>query len=56
MAVLPLGEKPHLVQKLELLYHGHLYGFMDWFDLMLHGLPLTAAIILIAFTLLRRGN
>ncbi|MBE7438073.1 MAG: RND transporter [Spirochaetales bacterium] len=53
MAALPLGEEPHLLGKLKLLRTGHLYGFMDWFDLALHGLPLTAALLYLLISLLQ---
>ncbi|MCB1145839.1 MAG: hypothetical protein KDK38_03495 [Leptospiraceae bacterium] len=45
MAAMPIGERPHLLQKLELLFQGYLIKPEDWFDLALHGLPLILGII-----------
>lgn len=44
MALMPIGQQPHLWQKLELLQNGWLKGAMDWFDLLLHSAPLIGAI------------
>jgi hypothetical protein len=37
MALLPLGETPHLVEKLGMLFSGTLNKPIDVFDLFLHG-------------------
>lgn len=43
MAIMP-PQEPHLIQKLELLWHGWLVNAMDWFDLILHSAPLAFAL------------
>ena len=45
MAVMPIGETPHLVQKLELLSKGWLNKAVDWFDLLVHGGLLVVALV-----------
>lgn len=47
MAVLPLGEQPHLWQKLLLLKDGYLHQPTDWFDLLLHGGPLLGVLVIL---------
>ena len=37
LAVMPLGQKPHLIEKLEFLFQGTLTKPIDIFDLILHG-------------------
>ena len=44
MAIQPLGAPAHLPQKWDLLTSGHLYGLMDWFDLILHSGMLVLAV------------
>lgn len=47
MALLPFGEQPHLWQKLLLLKDGYLHKPIDWFDLLLHGGPLLAVVVIL---------
>lgn len=56
MAVMPISEEPHLVQKVKLLLAGHLYGLMDWFDLVLHGGPLLFALLFLIYTMLSKKS
>lgn len=46
LAILPFGEEPHLLGKIRWVAGGAV-GMkpMDWFDLLMHGLPITALII-----------
>ncbi|MEQ8352707.1 MAG: hypothetical protein RH862_14560 [Leptospiraceae bacterium] len=44
LAIAPVGQEPHLWQKLILLWHGWLKTLLDWFDLAIHGLPLISFI------------
>ncbi len=41
LAISPLGEEPHLWQKLVLLWFGWLQTPLDWLDLAMHGVPIT---------------
>ncbi|HBS06851.1 MAG TPA: hypothetical protein DEA96_17910 [Leptospiraceae bacterium] len=56
LALLPLGEEPHLVQKLKLMWFGWLQTPLDWFDLALHGGPLLAFLGSAIYTALKRFN
>ncbi|MCB1137683.1 MAG: hypothetical protein KDK23_02965 [Leptospiraceae bacterium] len=40
LAISPIGQEPHLWQKLQLLWNGWLHKPLDWFDLLMHGLPI----------------
>lgn len=44
MALMPIGQEPHLWQKLVLLKNGWLKDALDWFDLLLHSGPLLGAL------------
>lgn len=46
LAILPFGEEPHLVGKLRWVSGGAVgMQAMDWFDLLMHGLPITVLAI-----------
>ncbi len=55
MAALTLGlapfKPPHVVEKLNMLFHGTLVKPIDWFDLVLHGTPWLVLILKGAFAL-----
>lgn len=40
---------PHLWEKLNMLYQGELVRFLDWFDLLFHGIPWIIILIKITF-------
>ncbi len=40
LAISPIGQQPHLIQKLGMLVSGELSQLIDVFDLLMHGLPL----------------
>jgi hypothetical protein len=40
LALSPLGQEPHLVEKVRMLTAGELRRPIDIFDLLLHGVPL----------------
>lgn len=40
MALAPFSPKPHLLEKLQMLFSGELTRPLDVFDLILHGAPL----------------
>jgi hypothetical protein len=39
MAISPIGQQPHLIEKLGMLFSGDLSQGIDIFDLLMHGLP-----------------
>ena len=39
LAVSPIGQQPHLLEKLAMLASGDLSSGVDIFDLLMHGLP-----------------
>ena len=39
MAISPIGQQPHLIEKLGMLFSGDLTRGIDIFDLLMHGLP-----------------
>ena len=51
MALLPFHPKPHLLEKLQMLFSGELRRPVDIFDLCLHGAPL---VLLLAKVLVGR--
>jgi hypothetical protein len=55
MAALTLGlapfKPPHVVEKLDMLFHGTLVRPIDWLDLVLHGTPWLVVILKGAFAL-----
>ncbi len=57
LAALTLGlapfRPPHIVEKLDMLFHGMLVKPIDWFDLVLHGTPWLIVILKGAFELKR---
>ncbi len=57
VAALTLGlapfKPPHIVEKLDMLFHGTLVKPIDWFDLVLHGTPWLVVILKGAFALKR---
>lgn len=54
LAVSPIGQEPHLLQKLTLLWNGWLHKPLDWFDLALHSVPLLVALGYGVWLLLQR--
>jgi hypothetical protein len=44
---------PHVVEKLQMLFHGRLVRPLDWFDLFLHGTPWVLLLAKVAVTLVR---
>jgi hypothetical protein len=56
LALAPLGETPHLYQKVELLVYGWLKKPMDWFDLALHGLPILSWLVLAGYRLVQASR
>lgn len=44
-ALAPFQTKPHLLEKLQMLFQGTLRRPLDWFDLVLHATPLVLLII-----------
>ena len=40
MALAPLRPRPHLIEKLQMLFSGTLRRPLDWFDLFLHSSPI----------------
>ena len=57
MGALTLGlapfRPPHVVEKLDMLFHGTLVRPIDWLDLVLHGTPWLVVILKGAFALKR---
>jgi hypothetical protein len=39
LGLAPFFPKPHVLEKLQMLFSGNLRRPIDWFDLFLHGLP-----------------
>ncbi|MBU42024.1 MAG: RND transporter [Spirochaetaceae bacterium] len=54
LALSPIGQEPHLWQKLKLLWHGWLQKPVDWFDLLMHGVPITAWAAYVIYLALKR--
>ena len=50
-ALAPFGAKPHLIEKLQMLFQGTLRRPLDWFDLFLHATP----VVLLIVQLIRMG-
>jgi len=44
---------PHIVEKLQMLFHGKLVRPIDWFDLFLHGTPWVLLIVKAAVSIKR---
>lgn len=56
LAISPIGQEPHLWQKLKLLWNGWLHKPLDWFDLLMHGLPLLGFIGYSVYLLISSRN
>ncbi|MCB1170911.1 MAG: hypothetical protein KDK25_11270 [Leptospiraceae bacterium] len=54
LAISPVGQEPHLWQKLKLLWNGWLHKPLDWFDLFMHGLPILGVLSYGLYLLIRR--
>jgi hypothetical protein len=53
-AIAPFGQTPHLVEKWRMLFAGTLRRPLDWFDLVLHTVPLV--LLGLKLITLRPGN
>ena len=54
LAIAPFGATPHLVEKWRMLFDGTLRRPIDWFDLVLHTVPLALLVLKVAAALLTR--
>ena len=54
MALAPFGSTPHLIEKSRMLFAGTLQRPLDWFDLVLHALPLALLAARVIFQLASR--
>ena len=44
---------PHVVQKIQMLAEGRLVNPLDWFDLLLHGMPWVILVLKALFSMQR---
>lgn len=51
LGLAPFVPQPHIVEKLRMLFKGTLSRPIDWFDLVMHGIPWILLILKAAFTL-----
>lgn len=56
MALAPFGSTPHLIEKSRMLFAGTLQRPLDWFDLVLHALPLALLAAKIIFDVVSRAE
>ncbi|RME17807.1 MAG: RND transporter [Bdellovibrio sp.] len=51
LGLAPFVPKPHLIEKLQMLFHGELKRPIDWFDMFMHGVPWVLLILKAALSL-----